>query len=60
MPPVADLSRVKRAISIDDATSFHTARELLRKSGILAGSSTGTLVAAALRYCREQTTPNVS
>ena len=25
--------------------------------GILAGSSSGTLVAAALRYCREQTTP---
>ena len=57
VPPVAQLSRVKRAISIDDATSFHTARELLRKSGILAGSSTGTLLAAALEYCRAQTTP---
>jgi cystathionine beta-synthase len=57
IPPVADFSRVKRAISVDDATSFGTARELLRKSGILAGSSTGTLVAAALEYCRAQTTP---
>ena len=28
-----------------------------RKEGILAGSSSGTLLAAALRYCREQTTP---
>ena len=37
--------------------SFDTARELLRKEGILAGSSTGTLLAAALRYCREQTEP---
>jgi cystathionine beta-synthase len=55
VPPVADLSRVKKAYTIDDETSFHTARELLRKSGILAGSSTGTLVAAALQYCREQT-----
>ena len=30
------------------------ARELLRKEGLLAGSSTGTLVSAALKYCREQ------
>ena len=28
-----------------------------RRKAILAGSSTGTLLAAALRYCREQTTP---
>lgn len=55
VPPVADLSRVSSAITIDDATSFNTARELLRRSGILAGSSTGTLVAAALVYCRAQT-----
>jgi cystathionine beta-synthase len=57
IPPVADLSRVRKAISVDDETSFHTARELLRKSGILAGSSTGTLVAAALEYCRAQKEP---
>src|SRR5690606_14529217 len=37
--------------------SFLTARELLAKEGILGGSSTGTLLAAALRYCREQTEP---
>ena len=41
--------------SITDAESFATARELLRKEAILAGSSSGTLLAAALRYCREQT-----
>ncbi|RZA31493.1 MAG: CBS domain-containing protein, partial [Lysobacteraceae bacterium] len=34
-----------------------TARLLLQQEGILAGSSTGTLLAAALRYCREQTRP---
>ena len=33
------------------------ARELLARKGILGGSSSGTLLAAALRYCREQTTP---
>ena len=57
IPAIADLSGVKRAYSISDTESFSTARELLRREGILAGSSTGTLVAAALRYCREQTTP---
>ena len=44
MPPVADLSRVKRAYTIPDARSFEVARALLRQAGILAGSSSGTLV----------------
>jgi cystathionine beta-synthase len=57
IPPNADLSRVKKAYSIPDTESLDTARLLLRKAGILAGSSSGTLIAAALRYCREQTTP---
>ena len=57
IPPIADLSRVRRAYTITDVESLTTARELLRREGILAGSSSGTLVAAALRYCREQTTP---
>lgn len=57
IPPNCDLGRVKQAYEISDAESFFTARELLRKEGILGGSSTGTLVAAALRYCREQKSP---
>ena len=57
IPDNCDLSRVKHAYEITDAESFHTAREVLRKEGILGGSSTGTLVAAALKYCREQTSP---
>ena len=47
----------QEAYSITDAESLSTARDLLRKEGILAGSSSGTLLAAALRYCREQTRP---
>jgi cystathionine beta-synthase len=54
IPPIADLSGVKKAYSIPDAESLGTARELLRSELILGGSSAGTLVAAALRYCREQ------
>ncbi|WP_026259022.1 pyridoxal-phosphate dependent enzyme [Uliginosibacterium gangwonense] len=57
VPPIADLSAVKKAYSITDEESFATARALLRAEGVLAGSSTGTLVAAALRYCQEQTHP---
>jgi cystathionine beta-synthase len=57
LPPIADLSGVRKAYSIPDAESLATARELLRAELILGGSSTGTLVAAALRYCREQSAP---
>lgn len=57
IPDIADLSRVTRAYSISDAEAFAVARELLQSEGIMAGSSTGTLLAAALRYCREQTHP---
>ncbi|UXY53392.1 pyridoxal-phosphate dependent enzyme [Pseudomonas tohonis] len=57
IPAIADLSSVRRAYTVSDEESFAHARELLRNEGILGGSSTGTLLAAALRYCREQTTP---
>ena len=55
IPSIADFSGVTRAYSISDAESFSTARELLKKEGLLAGSSTGTLLAAALKFCRGQT-----
>ncbi|MBB5209176.1 pyridoxal-phosphate dependent enzyme [Chiayiivirga flava] len=57
LPPISDFSRVKKAYAISDKESFLAGRELLAKEGILGGSSTGTLLAAALKYCREQTTP---
>jgi cystathionine beta-synthase len=56
IPPICDLSRVRKAYSISDEESLLTARALLKQEGILAGSSTGLLLAASLRYCREQTT----
>jgi cystathionine beta-synthase len=57
IPPIADLSGVREAYSVTDAESFAAARELLEKEGILGGSSTGTLLSAALRYCRSRTRP---
>ena len=56
VPDNCDLSLVADAITVSDGESFATARELLRLEGILAGSSSGTLITAALRYCRAQTT----
>jgi cystathionine beta-synthase len=57
IPPIADLSRVRKAYTVTDQESLQTARDLLKLEGVLAGSSSGTLLAAALRYCREQSAP---
>src|SRR5580698_7140476 len=57
IPEVCDLSGVRHAYTIPDAEAFTACRALLRQEGILAGTSSGTLLAAALRYCKEQTTP---
>lgn len=57
LPPISDFTRVKKAYAISDKESFLAGRELLAKEGILGGSSSGTLLAAALKYCREQITP---
>jgi cystathionine beta-synthase len=42
-------------VRVGDAESFHTARELARREGLLVGGSTGTSVGAALRYARRLT-----
>src|SRR5947209_15417472 len=39
-------------VRVSDAESFHTARQLARREGILVGGSSGTAVAAALRFAR--------
>ena len=57
IPEICDFSLTRKAYSIPDAESFSRARELLLQEGVLAGSSTGTLLAAALRYCKEQKEP---
>jgi cystathionine beta-synthase len=57
LPPNADLSLVRAAYSITDQESFAASRELLSKEGIFAGSSSGTLLTAAQRYCKKQSKP---
>ena len=57
IPDNCDLELVSKAYEIPDSESIATARLLLTKAGVLGGSSSGTLLAGALRYCREQTEP---
>jgi cystathionine beta-synthase len=59
IPENCDLSLVKagNAYSVTDKESVQAARALLSQAGVLAGSSSGTLLAAALRYCQAQTEP---
>lgn len=57
VPPIMDMSLVNKAYTITDTEAFHAARILLQKEGVLAGSSTGVLLAAAIKYCREQRQP---
>lgn len=57
IPRNADFSLTRKAYSISDRESFSTARRILMTEGILVGSSSGTLIAAALKYCLEQEQP---
>src|SRR5713101_7319581 len=42
-------------VRVGDAESFHVARSVARREGIMLGGSSGTAVAAALRYARRLT-----
>lgn len=54
IPDNADLNLVSDAYTIIDEESIRTSQEVLKKEGILCGSSSGTLIAAAMKYCRAQ------
>ncbi len=57
IPKNCELELITKGYTITDEESIGMAREVLQKEGIICGSSSGTLIAAALRYCREQKTP---
>jgi cystathionine beta-synthase len=52
VPKTLNGQMIDEWVRIGDAESFHTARALARREGILVGGSSGTAVAAALRYAR--------
>jgi cystathionine beta-synthase len=55
VPKTFNSQVVDEWLRVGDAESFHTARALARREGILAGGSSGTNVAAALRYAQRLT-----
>ncbi len=54
VPDICDLKLVSEAFAVTDREAFLAARELLAKEGVLAGSSTGCILHAALAFCRKQ------
>lgn len=57
VPAQFDSELVRAAYQVSDKEAFELTRELLRKEGIFAGSSTGILLGAALRYAKASSTP---
>lgn len=55
VPKTLNSQVVDEWVRISDAESFHVARELARREGMLAGGSSGTTIAAALRYAQRLT-----
>lgn len=52
VPKTLNAHVVDEWIRVSDAESFRTARDLAKREGLLVGGSSGTVVAAALRYAR--------
>src|SRR5438093_3960225 len=59
VPKTFNSQMVDDWIRVGDAESFVTARNLARHEGILVGGSSGTAVAAALRYARRLSGDNL-
>jgi cystathionine beta-synthase len=57
VPSICDLDLVTKAYTVTDKEAYLAVRHLLQVEGVLAGTSVGVLLTAALRYCREQTQP---
>ena len=53
-PPLLNTGLVDHAYSISDFEAINSCKSLLQNEGILAGSSSGTLLSAALKFCRSQ------
>src|SRR5713226_9374750 len=55
VPKTFNSQLVDEWIRVSDAESFHTGRAIARREGILLGGSSGTAVAAALRFAQRLT-----
>lgn len=52
LPSTMDLSVVDEVIRVGDKESFLTARDLVRREGVLCGGSAGAAVAGAIKYAQ--------
>jgi cystathionine beta-synthase len=57
IPDVLNVDLLHDAVIVSDKEAFQTLQILIRQEGILGGSSTGTLVAGAVKWCQKQTSP---
>ncbi len=57
VPDTCDLSLADTAYAVPCAESLDMVRLLLKQEGLFVGLSSGALLAAAVRYCREQAAP---
>ena len=55
IPETFEVSLMDDAETVTDKEAFEVLQIILKEEGILGGSSTGTLVAAAAKWCRKQT-----
>ena len=54
IPTNLNLDLVDDAITVSDKEAFEVLLTLLKEEGILAGSSTGTLISGAIKWCQKQ------
>ena len=54
IPETLELKYIKKAYEVTNEEAFSMIRELALKEGILGGSSSGTLISAAIKYCKDQ------
>ena len=57
IPDNLNVALLHDAEVVSDKEAFQTLQVLIKEEGILGGSSTGTLVAGAVKWCQKQTTP---
>jgi cystathionine beta-synthase len=57
IPDNFNTSLMDDAETVSDKEAFEVLQIILKEEGILGGSSSGTLVAAAAKWCRKQTEP---
>lgn len=59
VPKTLNSHLVDEWIRVGDTEAFHIARQMARREGMLVGGSSGTAVAAALRYARRLTSEHL-